>query len=407
MNIINLEISKEVENINEEVNSPSYTTKSISGIGGPSIRFKTESATKYYIKVSADFNKEEDAIVDFGLNLNYDYSEPSYQLLQATGLAPSEKFENLGLINIDNFDSTHGELSANLFLNSAPGGSSFSSVGYISSINDNNNSAWMESSDPNQIGSLNRELAQQLIFTNTLQEFHEIIKATESLSVGQNNTSVVNLGEIGSSVGIYAQLNNGQSINSISQNAGISSAAGDTLVSFADQGSLSINTGVFSVAYFSEWDSILNLWSTSVGSFEHNLVFYNVDSITGAIFDGKEWIYPNSANYAKVAIDRGLEKGWVIEPSKFEAKEDSLKLDGDFIALALVTCGSVEEFIRTNPTNEKSSNSLQSWFSVGSANPDGKSHFISLGNSIYGFEDLWGGGDNDFNDTVISLKPII
>lgn len=406
MNIINLEISKEVENINEEVNSPSYTTKSISGIGGPSIRFKTESATKYYIKVSADFNKEEDAIVDFGLNLNYDYSEPSYQLLQATGLAPSEKFENLGLINIDNFDSTHGELSANLFLNSAPGGSSFSSVGYISSINDNNNSAWMESSDPNQIGSLNRELAQQLIFTNTLQEFHEIIKATESLSVGQNNTSVVNLGEIGSSVGIYAQLNNGQSINSISQNAGISSAAGDTLVSFADQGSLSINTGVFSVAYFSEWDSILNLWSTSVGSFEHNLVFYNVDSITGAIFDGKEWIYPNSANYAKVAIDRGLEKGWVIEPSKFEAKEDSLKLDGDFIALALVTCGSVEEFIRTNPTNEKSSNSLQSWFSVGSANPDGKSHFISLGNSIYGFEDLWGGGDNDFNDTVISLKPI-
>ena len=406
MNIINLEISKEVENINEEVNSPSYTTKSISGIGGPSIRFKTESATKYYIKVSADFNKEEDAIVDFGLNLNYDYSEPSYQLLQATGLAPSEKFENLGLINIDNFDSTHGELSANLFLNSAPGGSSFSSVGYISSINDNNNSAWMESSDPNQIGSLNRELAQQLIFTNTLQEFHEIIKATESLSVGQNNTSVVNLGKIGSSVGIYAQLNNGQSINSISQNAGISSAAGDTLVSFADQGSLSINTGVFSVAYFSEWDSILNLWSTSVGSFEHNLVFYNVDSITGAIFDGKEWIYPNSANYAKVAIDRGLEKGWVIEPSKFEAKEDSLKLDGDFIALALVTCGSVEEFIRTNPTNEKSSNSLQSWFSVGSANPDGKSHFISLGNSIYGFEDLWGGGDNDFNDTVISLKPI-
>ena len=406
MNIINLEISKEIKNNMEGANSPFYTTKSISGIGGPSIRFKTESATKYYIKVSADLNKEEDAIVDFGLNLNYDYSEPSYQLLQATGLAPSEKFENLGLINIDNLDSTHEELSANLFLNSVPGGSSFSSVGYISSINDNNNSAWMESSDPNQIGSLNRELAQQLIFTNTLQEFHEVIKATESLSVGQNNTSVVNLGKIGSSVGIYAQLNNGQSINSISQNAGISSAAGDTLVSFADQGSLSINTGVFSVAYFSEWDSILNLWSTSVGSFEHNLVFYNVDSITGAIFDGKEWIYPNSANYAKVALDRGLEKGWVIEPSKFDAKADSLELDGDFIALALVTCGSVEEFIRTNPTNEKSSNSLQSWFSVGSANPDGKSHFISLGNSIYGFEDLWGGGDNDFNDTVISLKPI-
>ena len=406
MNIINLEISKEIKSNIEGANSPSYTTKSISGIGGPSIRFKTESATQYYIKVSADFNKEEDAIVDFGLNLNYDYSEPSYQLLQATGVAPSEKFENLGLINIDNFDSTHGELSANLFLNSLPGGSSFSSVGYISSINDNNNSAWMESSGPNQIGSLNRELAQQLIFTNTLQEFHEVIKATESLSVGQNNTSVVNLGEIGSSVGIYAQLNNGQSINSISQNAGISSAAGDTLVSFADQGSLSINTGVFSVAYFSEWDSILNLWSTSVGSFEHNLVFYNVDSITGAIFDGKEWIYPNSANYAKVAIDRGLEKAWVIEPSKFDTKADSLELDGDFIALALVTCGSVEEFIRTNPTNEKSSNSLQSWFSVGSANLDGKSHFISLGSGIYGFEDLWGGGDNDFNDTVISLKPI-
>lgn len=32
MNIINLEISKEVENINEEVNSPSYTTKALAAL---------------------------------------------------------------------------------------------------------------------------------------------------------------------------------------------------------------------------------------------------------------------------------------------------------------------------------------------------------------------------------------
>ena len=43
------------------------------------------------------------------------------------------------------------------------------------------------------------------------------------------------------------------------------------------------------------------------------------------------------------------------------------------------------------------------FFAYGAANSDGISHFRSLGNNLLGLEDLWGGGDNDFDDLIIGL----
>lgn len=43
------------------------------------------------------------------------------------------------------------------------------------------------------------------------------------------------------------------------------------------------------------------------------------------------------------------------------------------------------------------------YFAFAAANPDGIEHFLTLGKNVFGFEDLRGGGDRDFNDLVISL----
>ena len=44
------------------------------------------------------------------------------------------------------------------------------------------------------------------------------------------------------------------------------------------------------------------------------------------------------------------------------------------------------------------------YFSFIGANPDGVEHLQALGNNVFGFEDLPGGGDMDFNDAVFSFN---
>ncbi|MBU6230970.1 MAG: DUF4114 domain-containing protein, partial [Cyanobacteria bacterium REEB459] len=39
-----------------------------------------------------------------------------------------------------------------------------------------------------------------------------------------------------------------------------------------------------------------------------------------------------------------------------------------------------------------------------SANPDKLDHIRLLGNNVFGFEDLGGGGDRDFNDMLVKVQ---
>jgi hypothetical protein len=44
------------------------------------------------------------------------------------------------------------------------------------------------------------------------------------------------------------------------------------------------------------------------------------------------------------------------------------------------------------------------FFAYGAANSDGISHFRSLGNNLFGLEDIAGGGDLDYDDLVIGFN---
>ena len=45
------------------------------------------------------------------------------------------------------------------------------------------------------------------------------------------------------------------------------------------------------------------------------------------------------------------------------------------------------------------------FFAFSEANADGVQHFQVLGDNVFGFEDLYGGGDRDFDDLIFSFKP--
>ena len=46
----------------------------------------------------------------------------------------------------------------------------------------------------------------------------------------------------------------------------------------------------------------------------------------------------------------------------------------------------------------------QVYFNYVGANPDKVDHVRLLGNNTFGFEDLFGGGDRDYNDIIVQAK---
>ncbi|MEQ9668104.1 DUF4114 domain-containing protein [Coleofasciculus sp. G2-EDA-02] len=76
---------------------------------------------------------------------------------------------------------------------------------------------------------------------------------------------------------------------------------------------------------------------------------------------------------------------------------------GALLAPFIIADGTVEEFLAHNPDNQASGDSF-AYFAFGQANPDGRDHVRLFGDNIFGFEDLFGGGDKDFNDLVVEVK---
>ena len=71
--------------------------------------------------------------------------------------------------------------------------------------------------------------------------------------------------------------------------------------------------------------------------------------------------------------------------------------------MVLIADGDISEFLAENPTNDPSG-SIHAFFSFTGSNPDGLSHVRRLGQNLWGFEDLFGGGDTDFNDMVLQVE---
>jgi hypothetical protein len=116
--------------------------------------------------------------------------------------------------------------------------------------------------------------------------------------------------------------------------------------------------------------------------------FYRVDDLGGAIGTVK----PGDANYAAAVVTRlyGLQGGGpeLAGPGYgLFAQAAIVDVDaGDLVAMRL-----------TNHT------SGQTYFAFAQANGDKVAHLVNYGLNSWGFEDLYGGGDRDFNDFVVQL----
>ena len=127
----------------------------------------------------------------------------------------------------------------------------------------------------------------------------------------------------------------------------------------------------------------------SDAAFDNTVGFYVIDDISGAIAgaDGA-LLSPEDAGYAEAAVANAV--------TVFGEEGTTVDLAGDvLLAPFLIADGTVADF---------QAGSADAFFAFLGANPDGIDHIRLLGDNTFGFEDMLGGGDGDFNDFVLQAN---
>ncbi|MDJ0619365.1 MAG: DUF4347 domain-containing protein [Calothrix sp. MO_192.B10] len=143
-----------------------------------------------------------------------------------------------------------------------------------------------------------------------------------------------------------------------------------------------------------------------IANFQNTIGVYAVDDLTGGIdIDGDRIIdfKPGDVGYSQAAVERAVT---LSAPNNNGTSSTTVDLQGgQVLGLFLIANADVSEFLSQNRDNRVDGGPL-AYFSFTEANPDKQIHIMQLGSgdtNIFGFEDLFGGGDRDFNDIIASV----
>ena len=145
---------------------------------------------------------------------------------------------------------------------------------------------------------------------------------------------------------------------------------------------------------------------SSAANFQNTLGIYAVDELTGGIdinSDGIIDFKPGDVGYSQAAVERAIN---LSAPTNGGTSSTTVDLQGgQVLGLFLIADGDITNFLSQNPDNRLDGGPL-AYFSFTPANPDEEIHIMQLGSgdtNIFGFEDMLGGGDRDFNDIIASV----
>lgn len=132
----------------------------------------------------------------------------------------------------------------------------------------------------------------------------------------------------------------------------------------------------------------------SEASYNNHVGFYTIDDVAGRIGN----LLPTDAGYAQAALQRrvaSFDRNATDVTGQFNG--------GALFAPFIIANGSIEEFLNQNPNN-LGGNAPIAYFAYSNANPDKIDHARLLGDNKFGFEDLFGKGDGDYNDIVLQVN---
>jgi 3-phytase/alkaline phosphatase D len=127
--------------------------------------------------------------------------------------------------------------------------------------------------------------------------------------------------------------------------------------------------------------------------FNNTVGLYTIDSADGAIGT----LRPGDAGYAQAALQRR------VNTLSRDTNTTGNLAGGTILAPFLIANGTVDQFLAQNAANAPGTAPV-AYFAFIAANPDKVDHIRLLGDNTFGFEDLSGGGDQDFNDIVLRVN---
>jgi hypothetical protein len=142
----------------------------------------------------------------------------------------------------------------------------------------------------------------------------------------------------------------------------------------------------------------VDITTKSDAAYNNNIGFYAVEDAIGTILLANgTMLKPTDTNYAVEAV-----KSAILQAGKNDRQVDLDLAGGKNYAPVLIAQGSFNDFVTKNPTNGGDGSLIHAYFNYVGANTDRVDHFRLLGNNTFGAEDLYGGGDRDFNDLVVT-----
>lgn len=134
-------------------------------------------------------------------------------------------------------------------------------------------------------------------------------------------------------------------------------------------------------------------------AFDNFVGFYRVVDQNGGIDtngDGTVDILPGGTGYAQAAVNNHITGIDLSVKNQQTATLSGQFVGGSIFAPFLIANASVNEVVNGQKLD-------QVYFAYLGANSDQTDHIRLLGNNTFGFEDLRGGGDKDFNDLIVRV----
>ncbi|MEH2166132.1 MAG: DUF4114 domain-containing protein, partial [Nostoc sp.] len=137
-------------------------------------------------------------------------------------------------------------------------------------------------------------------------------------------------------------------------------------------------------------------------SYNNFVGFYKVTNTDGGIDtngDGTADILPGQAGYVQAAINSRVTDIGLSVGNQGTGNYNGNFQGGGIYVPFLIVDGKVDALLDSNSSNDPTV-----YFTFLGANADKTQHVKMLGDNVFGFEDLSGGGDKDYNDVIVKIN---